>query len=286
MKTKDFPERIEIEFTNKCNSKCIYCPRQYGVGDEGVMPFYLFKKIIDEAEQYAGIALQLHRRGESLLHPEFEKMLEYLRGKFNDVQLATNAILLDKKKAESIAEAVTFLSFSIDLPESFHRKRGVDVYPLVEKNISHFLDINRKTRTQVSMVCDDTTRAEDLERFKALWLDKVDRVRVYEEHSVGGAYGATRNRRAKRSTCMKPFNDVVIYWDGNVVRCNHDWSNKPLGDIRSGSIAGIWHGAEFDRVRKEQSALDFTDDICKTCDSWYPEAGKQETGYVFARSFQ
>ncbi len=89
-------------------------------------------------------------------------MLEYIGGKFKEVQLATNAILLNKIKAEAIAEAVTFISVSIDLPETYAIKRGVDVYKLVEENILNFLKINRRTNTQVSMVKDGSVSDGDV----------------------------------------------------------------------------------------------------------------------------
>lgn len=281
MKIIDFPKRIEIELSNRCNSKCTYCPRNFGVGKEGFMSLRLYKKIINEAEKHVDITLQLHRRGESLLHPDFVKMLDYIKGKFKEVQLATNAILLDVEKAEAIAETVTFLSFSIDLPEVYALKRGVDVYEVVEKNILDFLRINKKTKTQVSMVKDGSVKEKDMQKFKELWIDKVDRVRIYEEHSVGGVYGATKAKREGRTPCVKPFTDMVIYRNGKVVRCNHDWSNKPLGDLNENTIDEIWNNAEFEKIRREQLSLEFTEEICKKCNSWYPEEGKQGTGYIF-----
>lgn len=285
MKVVDFPKRIEIEFTNYCNSRCVYCPRRFGVGEEGFMALRLYKKIIEEAERHPDVVLQLHRRGESLLHPDFIEMLEYINGKFKEVQLATNAILLDKKRSEVIAKTVTFLSFSIDLPETYSLKRGVDVYNIVEENVMNFLKINRKTKTQVSMVKDDSVTDEDVQKFKELWIDKVERVRIYEEHSIDGIYGATRIKREKRHPCVKPFTDMVIYWNGKVVRCNHDWSNKPSGDVNNNTISEIWNNAEFKKIREEQLSLNFTEDnICKKCDSWYPEEGKQGIGYLLIKS--
>ena len=282
MKADDFPRRIEIEFTNACNSKCVYCPRTFGVGEEGFMRLGLYKKIIDEAKPHHETTLQLHRRGESLLHPDFTGMLLYTKGLFKEVQLATNAILLDKDKSELISQVVTFISFSIDLPDKYHLKRGVDAYKSVHENIDYFLKINRKAKTQVSMVKDPSVKDEDVEKFKELWIGKVDTIRVYEEHSVGGVYGATRVKRDKRMPCAKPFTDMVIYWNGKVVRCNHDWSNRPLGDVNTHAIGEIWMNEEFKRLRGRQVSLDFRDeDVCSKCDSWYSQEGRQETGYIF-----
>lgn len=283
MKTSDFPKRVEIEFSNRCNSNCAYCPRRYGVGEEGFMPVGLYKKIIDELSAHRELTVQLHRRGESLLHPYFIDMLRYAKGKFRDIQLATNAILLEGDRMMAVLDAVDFISFSLDLPETYLAKRGVDLYDRVEKNIKDFLLVNKHARTQVSMVRSGLTTDDDVMRFRSLWADKVDRVRIYEEHSLDGVFGKVLAGRGKRVPCVKPFTDAVIYWNGKVVRCNHDWSDKPLGDMNKDNLSSIWAGAGFDRIRSEQLRLEFSDDICSKCESWYPEEGKQDTGMVFER---
>lgn len=282
MKVLDFPKRIEIEFSNICNSKCAYCPRRFGVGEEGFISLALFKRIIDEAREHRDVVLQLHRRGESLSHPEFIGMLNYIKDKFKEIQLATNALLLDKKKAEIIAETVNFISFSIDLPDKYYLRRGIDAYCLVEENIINFLKINKRAKTQVSMVKNSSVTETEIREFKELWIDKVDRVRVYEEHSIGGVYGATGVRREKRVLCVKPFSDMVIYYDGRVVRCNHDWSNVALGDVNENAIYQVWNNSEFGRIRREQSSLEFTDNMCQNCDSWYSQEATQDTGYLYS----
>lgn len=281
MKINTFPKRIEIELTNACNLKCSYCPRRFGVGDEGFMSLSLFRKIIDEAGRHPELILQLHRRGESLLHPDFIQILNYINGRFKEVQIATNAILLDNKKSLAIAETIDFISFSIDLPEKYALRRGVDLYNTVEGNIINFLKVKGKAKTQVSLVKDGSTTEEDIKEFNQIWSDKVDIVRIYEEHSVDGVIGATRQKRQIRQVCIKPFTDMVIYWNGKVVRCNHDWSNLPLADVTASSIESIWQSLEFERIRKEQTSLIFSDNLCKNCDSWYSIEGIQGTGYIF-----
>jgi radical SAM protein with 4Fe4S-binding SPASM domain len=283
VKESVFPKRIEIEFTNSCNSKCVYCPRNYGVGEEGFMSFELFKRIIDEASAHPDVVLQLHRRGESLLHPRFADMLRYVKEKFHDVQIATNAMALDEEKTIIMSETVDFVSFSLDLPWKYAEKRGVDVYPLVEENIERFLSINKRARSQVSAVKDDDMDEKDIEAFRKIWVGKVDRVRIYQKHSVDGIFGATADKRGNREPCMKPFTDMVIYWDGKVVRCNHDWSNDPIGDVSHEGILKVWNNDNYKRVRDEQESLCFSGDVCKKCDSWYNEEGVQGTGYVFEK---
>ena len=72
---KEFPMRVEIELTNDCNSYCTYCPRKYMRYEIGYMSLKLYRRLIDEISTFHNRTLVLFRRGESLLHPEFLKML-------------------------------------------------------------------------------------------------------------------------------------------------------------------------------------------------------------------
>ena len=118
-----FPTRIEIELASACNLRCTYCPRHFVNDLKGFMEVTLYKRLIDEIAEYPETIVVLHRRGESLLHPQFIEMMNYIRGKFKMVQLATNATLLNKEKAQTIIDTATFLSFSIDTPDRFEKTR-------------------------------------------------------------------------------------------------------------------------------------------------------------------
>ena len=42
------PDIVQIESTNICNAKCVFCPRDEMHRDEGIMDMALFRKIADE----------------------------------------------------------------------------------------------------------------------------------------------------------------------------------------------------------------------------------------------
>jgi len=275
----EFPQRIEIELASACNLRCIYCPRTHIDSLNGFMSFLLFKKIIDEIARYPQAILVLHRRGESLLHPHFVKICEYVKGKFKEIQLATNATLLDDAKSKAIINAIDFISFSIDIPEVFDRTRIPAKYDEVEPRILRFLDLNKgRVKTQVSMVKTAETPFENPEKFSKFWQKRVDRIRIYEEHSRNGKFGSLAQDRGKRLPCAMPFYEMLIYCDGKVGRCNHDWNGIPLGDASSASIRDIWNSNLYNELRNQHQRLQIKDDVCKNCDSWYPERGRQRTG--------
>ena len=279
----EFPRRIEIELASSCNLRCIYCPRHHVDNLNGFIDLDMFKKVISEIEEYPETVLVLHRRGESLLHPEFKEIFNAVAGKFKEVQMATNATLLTQDKYESLVKGLTFISFSIDTPQEFDKTRIPAKYKDVEKNILNFLEYNKgRVKTQVSMVKTSKTPQENCELFKKIWAGKVDRVRIYEEHSVGGVFGATHNPRDQRKPCVMPVYELLIYEDGTVGRCNHDWKGEPMGDIKANTIKEVWNSTRYNDLRNQHKNLKFTDKVCRDCDSWYPEIGKQDTGEVIS----
>jgi radical SAM protein with 4Fe4S-binding SPASM domain len=177
---------------------------------------------------------------------------------------------------ENLSGLLDFISFSIDTPERFGTRRKAD-YKKVECNILRFISLPGKPETQVSMV---GGKPEDVQRFREIWAGKVDRIRIYEEHSDDGKFGSLVVKRDNRQPCRKVFEDIVVSWDGKVRRCNHDWAGEPLGDASTQSLSEIWNGKRYNSLRRQHQELAITDEACSPCDSWY--AGEEQgTGLVF-----
>lgn len=275
----DFPRRIEIELAASCNLRCSYCPRRYVDDLHGFMGFSFFKKLIDEVSAYPDTVLVLHRRGESLLHPDFIEICGYVKGKFKEVQMATNATLLDEPRSKAIIEAIDFISFSLDIPEVYNKTREPAKYDKVAAAILQFLKMNKgRVKTQVSMVKTLDTPPRNPEIFKNIWNGKVDRIRIYEEHSRNGKFGSLGAKRSGRVGCVMPFYEMLVFFDGKVGRCNHDWNSSPLGDANTSPIKEIWNCRSYKDLRRQHETMELIDEVCKGCDSWYPEIGNQGTG--------
>src|SRR4051795_1182928 len=61
------PEIVQIESTNICNAKCVFCPRDDMHRRQGVMTVELFQKIVDEAAALGITHIRMHNYGEAFI---------------------------------------------------------------------------------------------------------------------------------------------------------------------------------------------------------------------------
>ncbi|MBF0446556.1 MAG: SPASM domain-containing protein [Magnetococcales bacterium] len=114
-----------------------------------------------------------------------------------------------------------------------------------------------------------------MDEFIDFWRNKADRVRIYIEHSLDGKPGSIQETLPNfqdRQACQKPFTDMIIYWDGHVGSCNHDWTRlqvESLGNVNNDNICAIWQGDRYAQLRElhNVSRLDGVHP-CNYCDHW------------------
>lgn len=279
--THPFPRRVTLELTNSCNLRCVFCPRGIMEQTQGFMEPALFKKAVDEMADHLPVALVPFFRGESLLHPRFLELVGYAARKgVGPVQMTTNAMLLNDDLARGIINAgVDFISFSLDTSnaEIYERSRPGAIYEKAAANVERFIDLREhmgagKPEIQVSGVLTEEN-APYKDEFAAKWRGRADRVRIFVEHSRDGRFGSLDGHALpefqKRLPCHKVFEDMVVYWDGGVALCNHDWSRpEPIGNISEQSIADIWAGERYRLIREQHLSGSIEDPVCSGCDHW------------------
>lgn len=251
--------------------------------ERGFMDTGLAKLLIDEMMAHSPVSIVPFFRGESLLHPDWFEILQHAQQKsVGDIQFTTNASLLTPENIEKVLDLkLAFISFSLDTVDSelYNSSRlGAD-YDQTMNNVLEFLKRRDKrcvkTEVQVSAV-ETPEHRPGMKAFVEYWQTKADRVRVYVEHSTDGFPGSIDEKLPvfeSRQPCHKPFTDMVIYWNGQVACCNHDWTRQvdgtPLGDIANDGIAAVWNGEPYKAFR--QTHLDCQLDgvkPCSGCDHW------------------
>jgi radical SAM protein with 4Fe4S-binding SPASM domain len=247
----------------------------------GKMDFALFKKVIDEAKYFAH-DINIHHRGESLLHESFYDMIKYAKQNSVVLKLHTNATLLNKKNAIRILESgLDFISFSFDGidKETYERIRVGAKYEKTIDNIARFLTIKNQLKKKrpftVLELMDfgksddsyDLTRLSEFKkRFKSL---KLNRLTVKKPHNFAGNVDlhAVITENAY-SPCTFLWHSLVIFWNGDVSPCPQDFRGEIiLGNVNDNTIQDIFNSDILVSLREKALKGDVLMlSPCNTCD--------------------
>src|SRR6476646_11822438 len=100
------PELVQIESTNICNAKCVFCPRDDMHRRQGVMSLELFKKVVDECAALGITHVRVHNYGETFLDRHLTAKVRYAKEKgIKEVGTISNGSLITEKIARGVIEA-------------------------------------------------------------------------------------------------------------------------------------------------------------------------------------
>ncbi|MEI7579042.1 MAG: radical SAM protein [bacterium] len=283
-----YPFQIfQIELTNHCPMKCIMCPRTYKMDRKlGFMSFELYKKAIDEYIEVNPKAAKrnriwLHHFGESLLHPNFEKFIEYANSKGMKPCISINPFLLTQKNIEKLLVSKPYLLYiSLDGhdDESFYQIRGKkNAFEISKNNLLSFLDqkIKRKSAIIVHLsMINFKENQESIHTMKKYWktIRGIDKVFIKPFETFAGdvesinKYAKQNKNLSQESICRFPWTSMSLAWDGTIVACCRDYNNiLPLGNLNNQSLTEIWNGKAMQFLRKtfinNKNIL-----LCKKCE--------------------
>jgi radical SAM protein with 4Fe4S-binding SPASM domain len=295
------PVRLWVEPTSYCNLACVMCPNQdLDKSQKGYLDFGLFRKIIDEASRFVFDVHLLHR-GESLLHPDFFRMVRYAHQAGLITRFHTNGTLLDEDKSRQLmASGLDQFAFSFDGfdRETYERIRIKGNFDRTVGNIVRFLEIKkemgaRKPYTTLELIDfpglfrgeGQRRKKEFLARFQGLPLDKV---KVKNLHNWAGN-SARAERRGGYLPCTFLWQVMIIFWDGSVLPCTQDFQGcLALGNVGQSSLASIWNNERMVSLRRKVLAGDVGDlAACSTCDRlWRPHILGIPTEYLWRFLFK
>ena len=90
---------IRIEVTNRCNAKCITCPRDRLTRPLEDMKMDFFTEILNQGQDLGAKLIFLFGFGESLLNPRLEQMIDFCAVYGFETFLTTNASLLNIERS-------------------------------------------------------------------------------------------------------------------------------------------------------------------------------------------
>lgn len=283
----DFPLMLNIEPTLNCNLRCFMCPA-HNEGSRGrmrrargFMDWGLFTRLMDEcAAEGSVLVLNMHKDGESTLHPRFADMLAYARQKnaAKVIHFNTNASFDDPGLVDAILKSgVDDISLSIDAfePETFRKVKGRDLFGRVLANCHAFFERRAALGLDRPFIRAKMLGAPDLagefDRFAEYWGPIADEVQVQPLHNFAGGLGAVRTTGDRpRHACEFPFFSTAVNWDGGVTLCHRDcFGEDILGDVSDATLREVYTGARYRAYRlalAQGRAHELP--LCAGCDNW------------------
>jgi radical SAM protein with 4Fe4S-binding SPASM domain len=272
------PLRLWLEVSSRCNLSCPFCPNQdLPAEQKGDMEWPLFQKVVDQAHRFA-FEINLHHRGETLLHPDAGRFIRYAAQPGIFSRLHTNATLLRGPLVKEIlASGLQRLSVSFDGFDAatYEKNRlGAD-FAQVTDNIEMFLHLRRQAgkktpRLAIEVMEFSRTQMQDEERrsfstrFKKLGLDEL----VFKKpHNWAGHLGASANSKTF-SACTFPWNALVVFFNGQVSSCSQDFFGSwPLGNANEKPLLEIWNGQPMQELRRAFACGQIDSfPACSSCD--------------------
>ena len=268
-----------VGVTNVCNARCVFCayPRAMDSKDlkGGVMPFILFKKIVDEWKSLGGSRIDLtHTVGDPLIDPGLVEKINYaiLQAGIKKVSFTTNGILLNKndnyRRLIDAGVNEIYISTEGTNREMYEKVYGVKHYDDMLSGVGNLLEYNRSKGEPTSITIrfrnaqkpSEIIGSKDFLRvIKPYFSDKVRCNFTVEFDNLGGLIkdqdllGQMRLRHMHNNLdipCCALFGFMVRY-DGSVRLCGCRFKRTDMDDMVIGNI-------------REQSLLD----ISKKSEAW------------------
>jgi radical SAM protein with 4Fe4S-binding SPASM domain len=256
-----FPTYILIEPTSACNLKCTMCFQMDKTfsGKKnymGTMDLELFKEIVDQAEEGGTQAITLGSRGEPLMNKKIVQMIDYLKGKFIETKIVTNATKLTPEISHAILRnKINIIVYSIDSEkkEIYEKIRVNANFEQVLNNIKNFNIICKEypdstIQKRISGVKVDDIQNKD--NFYSFWNKYVDQVSMKDAFERWNTYENPIDKE-NNTPCYIPFERMYVWYDGICNPCDSDYKSYfSMGNVKERTIKEIWHGEPITTLRR------------------------------------
>jgi radical SAM protein with 4Fe4S-binding SPASM domain len=280
-------KKFYIEITNVCNLSCAFCPQT--IRRPEFMKIETFRKILDQIEEYTD-HIYFHVKGEPLLHPEIDKLLEISYEKGFKVNITTNGTLINKVKDKLLMKpSLRQINFSLHSFDGNDGLQNKDNY--IDNILEYVKEANEKSEVLISLRLWNLEENNDtnLEKKRNNDLLKViekafDLPYKIQEKVVPGRGMKIADRiylnqdyhfewpdlKEKEDDgigfCYGLRNQVAILVDGTVVPCCLDGEGViNLGNINDTDFSDLIISERAKRMIEGFSRREAVEELCRKC---------------------
>lgn len=282
-----FPFLVDIELTNHCNLKCIFCGQQAMTREKGFISEGIFHKVIDEGSLY-NTPVRFIRWGEPFLHEKIIDFCKYTKSKGVPLHITNNGLVIKESDMKALIDMEVdslIFSFQGTTKEQYETMRNNKLYDKLKSNILTLIKMRgNKPKPFIHISSTITNESEiENENFVNYWGHIVDSVGLGKtnlsrmpDHKVKSAETVKKVKILRKQETIekeyRPCNEVYqklsVNWDGKVTCCCGDYDDFLIvGNISDDSLYNIWNNSSELKAYREllDNMLHRSLTLCSTC---------------------
>lgn len=285
----DVPLNIDLELASVCNLRCPSCfipdpnfesfisqKAEDGKSLRRVIPVDLAYKIINEAASIGVPALKFNWRGESTLHPEYSKIVQYAsnRNSFIELLANTNANCTDKAIDGLMACTKVMVSLDSMVPETYLKMRVGGKLDRAKEVIGELIHRGHPNLWIRRVLTKLNAHEPFFDQVHEAWGAKVktsEHACFDRNETVNNEISGCDHDDMPRKYCGYPSQRLLITSAGYAYPCCLDLhETMRVGDFNKQSLLDIWNGDMMINLRKSLRSNDksLMSDTCRNCQSW------------------
>lgn len=279
-------KKVYIEITSVCNLACSFCPPTARA--KGLIKVEQFNKILDEIRPHTKY-IYLHVKGEPLLHPRIDQLLDAAHEKGFKVNITTNGTLIKKNREKILGKpALRQINFSL---HSFDGHEGSENR---EKYLGDILDFVRDSKDYNTIISyrlwnlqkdhvTDIAARRNRETLEILENEYNLDYRIEEKVQPGKGVKIANNiylnqdhefrwpsllepEDEGKGFCHALRSQAAILVDGTVVPCCLDGEGViNLGNVNEKSFSDIVQGERANNIVDGFSRREAVEELCRKC---------------------
>jgi MoaA/NifB/PqqE/SkfB family radical SAM enzyme len=292
-KLPDFPYLIDIELTNHCILKCLFCGQQTMKRPKGFMSEKTFKTIVNECAKF-NTPIRLIRWGEPFLHPKIVEFVEYAKSRGLLVHITNNGLAIKESQMDKIIEAgLDSLIFSLQgaTKKQYELMRNNNRYNELKSNILKMVKKRgSKEKPFIHISSTITNEPEkEIKRFIDYWgriadsvgigktnLSLFNPLQIESQKTIKKLESLKKQENIKKCylPCTEIYQKLSVDWDGKVTCCCSDFDNfLVVGDINDSTLSEIWRNSQKLKIFREllDKKMHQSLTLCSTCYKSYDD---------------
>lgn len=279
-------KKVYIEITSVCNLACSFCPPTQRA--KGLIKVEQFEKVLDQIRPHTKY-IYLHVKGEPLLHPRIDQLLDAAHERGFKVNITTNGTLIKKQREKLLGKpALRQMNFSL---HSFDGHEGSenrekylgDILAFVREAREHNVifsyrlwNLQRDDQTDVDRRKNAET-LEILEKEYELDFKIEERVEPGKGVKIAPNIYLNQDHEFKWPSLLEPEytgkgfchalrSQAAVLVDGTVVPCCLDGEGViKLGNINEQSFSEIIEGERANNLVDGFSRREAVEELCRKC---------------------